>query len=357
MRGRAQQCDKRKKDGLCTDTPPLPVTLSHLDDWRAPGNSSKTASVGEAQRPRADDVVDYLSAFYHSLPVKLLKIRDYRFTTWDDEFSPEPNRPSSKKSTGPSYIGLATNKNVVRIRCRPSQSGKRGIYAAQLNLEDLIDTAIMVLPKDAYALLMLIDQDLYEDDEDDFCCGRAYGGSRVAVVSTARYRPELDKVQRVDRIHSWPASHCYEWIARRHRLRPSYKNLASTREMADVEGSAVAAAVLASNELSSPTTSAQFSVLWLGRVCKTASHELGHCFGIDHCMYYACIMQGTANLAEDARQPPYLCPVDLKKVLRATGASERDRYKALLEFCEKWKEDRMFTAFGAWLNVRLKQLS
>ena len=49
--------------------------------------------------------------------------------------------------------------------------------------------------------------------------------------------------------------------------------------------------------------------LWLTRVCKTASHELGHCFGFDHCTYLACIMQSTSCLAEDARQPPYLCAI------------------------------------------------
>src|SRR6202035_5293660 len=42
--------------------------------------------------------------------------------------------------------------------------------------------------------------------------GRAYGGSRVAVVSTSRYNPVLDCVQDIDRQHSWPASHCESYI-------------------------------------------------------------------------------------------------------------------------------------------------
>lgn len=67
-------------------------------------------------------------------------------------------------------------------------------------------------------------------------------------------------------------------------------------------------------------------------------------------------MQGTAHLAEDSRQPPYLCPVDLAKVLQATKADKKERYEALIQVCEKWKDDRMFAAFGAWIHSRLTQL-
>jgi archaemetzincin len=33
---------------------------------------------------------------------------------------------------------------------------------------------------------------------------------------------------------------------------------------------------------------------------------LGHCFGIAHCVYYACSMQGTASIIENSKQPLYL---------------------------------------------------
>ena len=226
------------------------------------------------------------------------------------------------------------------------------VFAAQLSLNDLLDVALSVLPSDAYALLMLVHHDLYEDEDDDFCCGRAYGGSRVAIVSSARYRPELDEREKVDRVHSWPASHCTRFIG------PFFspKALVAPPGNTVVEEhpeSALAKAVLATDAIPLPKSVSELSTLWLGRVCKTASHELGHCFGMDHCTYFACIMQGTANLAEDSRQPPYLCPVDLKKLLRATGADERQRYTALLGFCEMFKQDRMFVAFGVWLQSRL----
>lgn len=182
------------------------------------------------------------------------------------------------------------------------------------------------------------------------------GGSSVAVVSTARYRPDLDKEQNIDIEHVWPASHCQEFLE---RLSMSGSVLAGNNETKREDAamnqrkSALEAGVKASMVLHLPSSSSEQAALWLGRVCKTASHELGHCFGIDHCTYYACVMQGTAHLAEDPRQPPYLCLIDLSKVTRATGCDEQERYKALLGFCEKWKHDRMFAAFGAWIQSRL----
>ncbi len=97
--------------------------------------------------------------------------------------------------------------------------------------------------------------------------------------------------------------------------------------------------------------------MWLSRICKTASHELGHCLGLDHCVYYACIMQGTASLVEDARQPPYFCPVCLAKVLRATGTDEVDRYTEMLKLCDGWSEDSaLWESHRAWIIGRLCEI-
>jgi len=331
--------------------PEVGSDVGFVREWSLPREGFKTDN-SHLARPRLQDISEYLAAFYHGMPIKSLPSKSLGFTKWE-------GAKGRKPKTKARYIGLNTLTESVRIRARPSPAG---VFQSQLNLEDLLDTAIGMLPDDAYALLMLVEQDLYEDEDDDFCCGRAYGGSRVAVVSMARYNPNLDGRQNVERQHAWPASHCELYVqgccehqsnrSKKSSKKPSLQVdttqhlvLSPSQPPADV--TPLHAAVVAHKV----TTAPDFTGLWLSRVCQTASHELGHCFGMDHCVYYACVMQSTASLAEDVRQPPYLCPVDIAKVLRATSADEVERYTALLSFCEKHVQNRMFAAFEAWLKT------
>jgi archaemetzincin len=67
-------------------------------------------------------------------------------------------------------------------------------------------------------------------------------------------------------------------------------------------------------------------------------------------------MQGSASIIEDARQPPYLCPVDLAKALTATGADVKERYEALLSYCDQHKDVHLFAGYGAWIWGRIEQM-
>ncbi|KAL2221492.1 hypothetical protein M432DRAFT_648981 [Thermoascus aurantiacus ATCC 26904] len=363
--------------------PKVDGDVSFVQGWRRP--------LLQMMSPRAEDVVDYLAAFFHGMPVRVLPSsspsKNVRFMPWE-----ETTRKTSKtaaaagKSTRPprqpQYIGLAipTSNECVRIRTRPAPDG---LFPRQLNLDDLLDAAI----------------------------------SMVAVVSSARYNPVLDEVQAVEREHAWPAAHCVGFIeaccraavsarehgqgirAAREQQQRKRKRKRKSKEDAGEEDShsdnatdgaltvqttlpskpsPLEAALSASRTLpdmdpdSSPSLLS--SSLWLSRLCRTASHELAHCFGIDHCVHYACVMQGSASLAEDAHQPPYLCPVDLAKVLHAVGAGTSDgtgtggrgdgggaagqRYRALLAFCEREgnKGTGFWEAFAAWIRGRLKEM-
>jgi len=82
---------------------------------------------------------------------------------------------------------------VLRVRV-PSLDG---LCPRQLHVSDILDACLDVLPADAFAILCVASDDIYDQGDDDvdenlFTCGRAYGGSRIACVSSARYRPGLD---------------------------------------------------------------------------------------------------------------------------------------------------------------------
>ena len=339
--------------------PIISADVSDMRSWSNPspqliteksskGQKDKVASV---DHPPIDDIRGFFEAFFLGMEVRLLEA-PWRFTGWDSGRKHEPRHQQDA-------VSLETTESAVRIRTRASLDG---CFEAQLNLSDLLDACIEALPQDAYALLLLVEHDMYEDDDDDFCCGRAFGGDGVAVVSTARYNPVLDLFQGVDRIHAWPAAHCEDFM-RDACPRPRCRKVlvGARNHMANVEdASAMRAAVQAHSALPvlgqyTDNTEAHRN-LWLGRICKTAAHEVGHCLGIDHCTYFACLMQGTANIGEDARQPPFLCPVDLAKYTAATGCDVQGRYEALLAFCLSKPGVHLFAAFAAWIEVRLREL-
>ncbi|KAL4942060.1 hypothetical protein BDV06DRAFT_222559 [Aspergillus oleicola] len=142
-----------------------------------------------------------------------------------------------------------------------------------------------LLPSDAYALCLLLSHSLFESEDDEFVCGRADPNAPLSA----------------------------------------------------------ALAAFTSTKMSTPLT------LWLSRVFRTMTHELGHC------VYYACLMQGSTSMQEDMRQPPFLCPVDLAKLLSSMRVTIEERYKALLEYCEREeiRDEPHFAAQAAWLKASL----
>lgn len=332
--------------------------------------ASATATAGPPH-PSLASIAAFVAAFYHGLPVKMLP--PLPVVPWT---SPVPKGKGKGKSKAtkhgagavgtspaagaavsggkrqrgasaaasaaaacPRYVAVRTSTSEVRVRCRPALDG---VFDRQLNLNDVLDALLEELPGDAFAICGITPHDLYEVDEEDvgdedgdemdvFTCGRAYGGSRIALISSARYSPALDAEQGIKAAACWPLG-----------VRPP----------------ALPAATAAAAAVAPPRSPEELAGLWLSRMARTVTHELGHCLGIDHCVYYACCMQGSASLVEDMKQPPYLCPVDLKKVLAASGTSAIARCTALLAFCEKpdCRNIAMFAAYAAWLRERLRVL-
>jgi archaemetzincin len=71
------------------------------------------------------------------------------------------------------------------------------------------------------------------------------------------------------------------------------------------------------------------------RTIKTASHETGHMFSMQHCTQYECNMCGSNNRQEADRRPLWLCPHCLAKLCHATGADPVQRFKELAVFSKR----------------------
>jgi archaemetzincin len=337
-----------------------------------------------------EHIKDYLAAFYHGFEVKLLP-EPFFFTTWETA-----RKPRAAKQQQLSYVALGFGDIATRVRARPR---KRAPYSHQLQVGDLLDALISAFETldDAFAITMLVDQDIYEDDEDEFIAGRAYGGSHVSMVSTARYHPAVDDIVygkeedgRWERAHEWPLAHCRTFVEEMVRLEneaqedsepPAKKvklsknkktqtagvSLATSRDSNHADTPLGAAIEAAMPQLLGPkSTPSDRYGLWLSRVARTVAHELGHCCGMDHCVYYACMMQGSGTAREDLRQPPYLCPVCLKKLFLLAKKVDnsvqedefvRGHYSGLKQYCASWKNASIFAGLEAWIKGRQKEIA
>merc|ERR1711964_208767 len=71
------------------------------------------------------------------------------------------------------------------------------------------------------------------------------------------------------------------------------------------------------------------------RAAKVLVHELGHVFGLRHCVYYLCNMNGANHLGEVSRTPVYHYPVCLRKLHSSWPLDHQLRCEQLMEF---WRE-------------------
>ena len=87
----------------------------------------------------------------------------------------------------------------------------------------------------------------------------------------------------------------------------------------------------------------------LRRACKVLNHEVGHIFGLSHCVFYRCSMNGANSLQETDAAPTDYCPVCHRKLLWNIGWDGAKRYAALLAFYRK----HGMTEDVRWVSARL----
>lgn len=134
-------------------------------------------------------------------------------------------------------------------------------YHEKSNHSQICVTAILnllkkIVPDDARCLIALTLHDLYGDETDLFIAGLATGNCRVAAFSLYRYDPHL----------TFDES---DWF--------DCKLKAATElEIQRIER----------------------RNLLLLRACRLLTHEICHLFGIAHCIFYSCLMNGSGDLGK-----------------------------------------------------------
>ncbi len=95
--------------------------------------------------------------------------------------------------------------------------------------------------------------------------------------------------------------------------------------------------------------------LYLRRTIQTATHEIGHLFGLHHCIYYECNMNGSNSRHESDARPLWDCPVCLRKLSQANKIDIVKRLRQLIEISREYGFDREEKFFKDNLQTLGKQ--
>src|SRR5262249_3909097 len=169
-----------------------------------------------------------------------------------------------------------------------------GLGHRQFLTQDLLVHLSRRLSRDAFAVVGVTLEDLYPRPDWNFVFGQAFPRDRVGVYSFAR-------------------------------LDPRFAN---------------------------PNPPLDWQPMLLLRSCRVLAHETSHLFGLQHCTFYRCLMNGSNSLEESDTQPLHLCPVDLRKLQHSIGFEPVAQYRKLLSFSEA----QGFADEAAWLKRRIRYL-
>ncbi|CAF2847529.1 unnamed protein product [Rotaria sp. Silwood2] len=216
-----------------------------------------------------DRLIDYTKRFFQ-MEIKLLPL--FTNINWNN----------TKHTWMCTMKGRNDSTKEITLRTRyDSTSGH-----SQICVDNVLNLLKRSLPSDARCLVAITLHDLYSAESDLFIAGLCHGNSSVGAFSFFRYDPRL----------KFSEEFWYDWKIKK-------------------------------------TKSKLMSTIILMRSCRLLTHEIGHLLGIDHCIYYECLMNGSGHLEEDFAQPLFLCPIDLRKLSQLAGFDIIERYEQLLDFC------------------------
>jgi archaemetzincin len=291
--------------------------------FEPPTPEVKRAAVGDLtglpatlQRAFAPDSPDFES-IPKAEPHDWLAVHDEPGQTFDEFRASRPNRPTSARRVvylqplgnfagdqSPSIEKLrefAAAFFAMEVKALPPApvnaskfTTRHNPYTGNLQIltTDVLDFLKARLPADAFCVIAITMEDLYPEPSWNFVFGQASLREGVGVYSFARY----DSVF-----------------------------------YGEARGS--------NNE-----------ALLLRRSCKVLAHETGHMFGLAHCTFFNCLMNGSNHLSESDRRPLHLCPVCLRKLQWSIGFDVVGRYRALEKVC---RTDG-FADEAGWFRQRIK---
>lgn len=97
-----------------------------------------------------------------------------------------------------------------------------------------------------------------------------------------------------------------------------------------------------------PTTDAL--LLEIERAAKLVTHQALHMFGMLHCCFFRCLMNGAESQEETDGRPPFLCGMCLKKLHLLTGCDPLERYTRL---ASAWKSTGCADT-ALWYETRVR---
>ena len=212
------------------------------------------------------------------------------------DFPPDQSPPLDLlRRFSEAFFGLDTRMlGAVPLADVKATSRKNG-GITQILTRDVLGWLRRRVPRDAYCLIAITMIDLYPEPSWNYVFGQASLKERVGVYSFARYDP---------------AFHGHE------RGPDAMKTI-------------------------------------IGRSLGVMTHELGHMFGMAHCIFFHCLMNGSNHLEESDRAPAHLCPVCLRKLHYVVPSGVVARYRKLRNlYVEVGLEPE-----AAWYDARVRALA